>query len=137
MTAVTGHLLYGTVHVKDETPAPSEPPATPAGETALYLGVADYTPSESRAGCKGGGVQLSALGSEGCAAYVLADRYMKEYFPLWYERYPVVVRDPGAYFAVEGDAGSFSWDTTGAGLTDPDGIYDMSAEEALKLIFGT
>ena len=97
------------------------------------------TPSDSRKGQPGGGVQISAVGtSENCEAYVLADRYMSEYYAGWYGRYPAVLRDPEVYFAFTGEtAGRFSWDTSGGGiLTDPDGLQEMRPDEVLELLFG-
>ena len=96
------------------------------------------TPSKSRAGQPGGGVQISAVGpSETCQAYALADRYMSEYYGAWYERYPVYLCDPGRYFTFTGDkAGRFSWDTAGEGvLTDPDGLQEMRPAEVLAFLF--
>ncbi len=94
------------------------------------------TPSESRSGQPGGGVQISALGdSDSCEAYALAKKYMSEYYPEWNERYEAVLRDPGLYFSTEAEnAGLFSWDTTGV-VTDPDGIREMKADEVLKTLF--
>lgn len=98
------------------------------------------TPSMSRAGQPGGGVQISAIGtSENCEAYQLADRYMSEHFPTWYERYAVRLCDPEVYFTFEGDtAGKFTWDTKGenTGLTDPDGIQDMAPDGVLAALLG-
>lgn len=97
------------------------------------------TPSNSRTGQPGAGVQISAVGTdENCQAYALADEYMSKYYPEWYERYPVCLKDPDTYFAFEGeDAGRFTW-STGIGedgFEDPDGMQDMKPEEALKVLF--
>ncbi len=97
------------------------------------------TPSKSRTGQPGGGVQISAIGKNTkCKAYALADKYMSEYYPDWYERYPVYLCNPKTYFSFTGDtAGRFTWDTnSGKGLSDPDGMQDMTPEEVLKTIFG-
>lgn len=99
------------------------------------------TPTFSRSGQPGGGVQISAVNRDAdksCEAYELADKYMSEYYPEWYERYEVTVKDSADYLAFEGDkAGLFVWDTTGgtSGLTDPDRIQEMTAEEVLELLF--
>lgn len=95
------------------------------------------TPAASRTGQPGGGVELSAIGaSEDCQAYALADRYMSKYYPEWYARYPVKLADPEVYFSfTDEDAGKFSWDTHGA-FGDPEGVTDMSPEQALALVFG-
>ena len=98
------------------------------------------TPSYSRIGQPGGGVQINAIGySKGCEAYALADRYMSQYYPKWYERYQVYLCSPYTYFTFEGEnAGRFSWDTQNseAGLKDPDGIREKTPEEVLALLFG-
>ncbi|MBO4356246.1 MAG: copper amine oxidase N-terminal domain-containing protein, partial [Clostridia bacterium] len=98
------------------------------------------TPSRSRANKPGGGVQISAVGSDkNCQAFVLAEKVMSEYYPRWFERYPALLSDPGLYFTFEGDdAGRFTWFTDGSsgGLTDPDQIQKMSPEEVLDVLFG-
>lgn len=98
------------------------------------------TPSCSRTGQPGGGVQIGAIGDdENCEAYFLADRYMSALSPEWYARYPAALKEPAAYFSIEGDsAGMFSWDVTGTsrGLTDPAGIRQMDAEDILKMLTG-
>lgn len=101
--------------------------------------IAHSTPSDSRDGRPGGGVQLSALGvSKACEAYVLADYYMKHYFPEWYARYEVVLKDYEDYTRFEGEfMGRFSWslsDKNGI-LSDPDGICEMTASEVLEILF--
>ena len=98
------------------------------------------TPSRSRTGQPGGGVQISAVGwSDKCEAYILADHYMSEYYPEWYERYPIYLCDPGVYFAINGEyAGRFTWDVEGGnGLADPDGLQDMEPEEVLLTLFAS
>ena len=98
------------------------------------------TPSKSRSLQPGGGVQISAVGTdESCEAYTLADRYMAKYYPAWYERYPVYLCDPKVYFTFEGEnAGRFTWriDGGGDGFTDPDGIREMKPAQVLELLFG-
>ena len=97
-------------------------------------------PSKSRRLQPGGGVQISAVGTdESCEAYTLAERYMAKYYPAWYARYPICLCDPEVYFAFEGEqAGRFSWRTDGGGdgFTDPDGIRDMKPAQVLELLFG-
>jgi hypothetical protein len=96
------------------------------------------TPSPSRDGFEGGGVQLSAIGmGTDCEAYVLADRYMKEHCPEWAERYEVQLKSLSVYMDLSHEkAGIFTWDTGSEdGLEDPEGIRDMSPEEILELIF--
>ena len=97
------------------------------------------TPSYSRTGQPGGGVQISAVGQdESCEAYLLADHYMSEYFPKWYARYPVALKKPEDYFHFEGEkAGLFRWDTGESGkLSDPAGMQKMQPKEVLSLLFG-
>ena len=91
------------------------------------------SPTPSRAGQPGGGVQMSAIGPDtGCQAYQLADSFMRTYYPSWYSIYPAMVYLPSDYLIT---VGRFSWDvTSGAGLTDPDGITQMYAQDALNLI---
>lgn len=101
--------------------------------------IVQSAPSRSRTGQPGGGVQISAVGeSYNCEAYILADRYMSEYYPGWYERYKTYLCDPDLFFSFEGaDAGRFTWDVTeaGEGLSDPDGLQGMDPEEVLSILF--
>jgi hypothetical protein len=98
------------------------------------------SPTDSRTGGHGGGVQLSALGeSKDCEAYKLADHYMSLFYPEWYERYEVVLRPYEKYTDMMSDinAGQFSWDTSGKGLlTDPEGIQAMSPSQVLEQLYG-
>ncbi|MCR4797015.1 MAG: hypothetical protein K5853_01025, partial [Lachnospiraceae bacterium] len=100
--------------------------------------IAHSSPTLSRSGQPGGGVQLSALGnSKKCQAYQLAQRYMKKNCPDWYGRYEVALKDPGTYVSFTGDsAGRFTWDTAGknGGLKDPEGMRSMGPEEVLKAL---
>lgn len=65
----------------------------------------------------------------------LPDRYMSEYFPDWYERYPVALKDYDQYTSVENEnAGKFFWNLTGE--NDPDHYSDMTPEEILEDLFG-
>ena len=89
------------------------------------------TPSPSRTGEKGGGVQLGAIGgSTGCEAYHLAEQYLSRYYPAWYERYAPSLKTPGSYLAANG---VFTW----SALSDPDGVKNMQAPEVLRLLFGS
>ena len=102
--------------------------------------IAHSTPSPSREGFEGGGVQLSAIGTDKeCEAFILADKYMKEKYPKWSDRYEAQLKSFSAYMDFSHEkAGIFTWDTEAeGGLTDPDGIRDMSPDEILGLIFGT
>lgn len=96
------------------------------------------TPSKSRTGQPGGGVQISAIGtSEDCVAYALAKNYMETYYKEWSDRYPIYLCSPETYFTFTGEnAGRFSWDTSGKGvLTDPEGLQNMKAEAVLDFLF--
>ena len=95
------------------------------------------TPADSRTGQPGGGVEVSAIGlSEECEAYQLADRYMSEHYPEWYERYPVKLADPETYFSTENEnAGRFAWDPEKGKVKDPDGVRDMTPEQVLDYLF--
>lgn len=118
-----------------------------AGHVWLCMGIcgdgsillAHSTPSESRVGCPGGGVQLSALstaaGADGCAALALAEDTMKRLCPAWYRRYAPVQKSYAAYTDFSG--GVFRWTLDGSGvLTDPDGYAALSAAEILKRLSG-
>lgn len=100
--------------------------------------IAHSTPSPSRSGQPGGGVQIGAVGAdESCEAYQLADHYMSTYYPEWYDRYPVCLKNPEDYFSFEGEkAGLFRWDPEADdGFTDPDGYQNMTPEEVLQHLF--
>ena len=127
-----------------------------SGHVWTVLGVCDdgsivflhSTPSDSKAGQGGGGVQLSALNpnsdnDKNCEAYKLVTKYMTKYYPEWSTRYDAVLRSYDAYAAPatgspfkETWSGNFSWNLDGTGLTDPDGYADMSAAEILADLFG-
>ncbi len=94
------------------------------------------TPSMSRLGQPGGGVQIGAVGKdEACEAYRLADRYMTKYFPAWHERYATALKSPDLYFALKlPESGRFSWNRET--LADPEGIGNMAPAQALALLFG-
>jgi len=97
------------------------------------------TPSMSRTGQPGGGVQISAVGkTESCDAYKLADYYMSKYYPEWYQRYPIKLCDPEVYFSFEGDtAGRFRWDVSenGGRISDPDLLQEKAPADVLKQLF--
>ena len=127
-----------------------------SGHVWTVLGVCDdgsivflhSTPSDSKAGQGGGGVQLSALNpnsddDKNCEAYKLVTKYMTKYYPEWSERYDAVLRSYDSYATPatgteykETWSGNFSWNLDGTGLTDPDGYADMSAAEILADLFG-
>ena len=127
-----------------------------SGHVWTVLGVCDdgsivflhSTPSDSKAGQGGGGVQLSALNpnsddDKNCEAYKLVTKYMTKYYPEWSDRYDAVLRSYDSYATPatgteyrETWSGNFSWNLDGSGLTDPDGYADMSAAEILADLFG-
>lgn len=97
------------------------------------------TAADSRTGQPGGGPELSAIGeSKDCDAYRLADKYMSTYFPDWYARYPIALKNYEEYTHVEGEyVGKFSWNLTGADavLSDPDNLRSKRPEEILEILF--
>ena len=96
------------------------------------------TVSESREGNKGGGPELSAIAaSKDSEAYIIADYYISTYYPKWYDRYPVALKNPDDYFLKEGEnMGKFSWYLDKeSGMSDPDGYLKMSPEEILSDLF--
>ena len=94
------------------------------------------TPSPSRTGHPGGGVQLSALSDkENCQALSLARHYMRVCCPEWSARYDAVCKPLAAYTAIEGEqAGHFSWTIGKSGLADPEGYRRMGAEVILRCL---
>lgn len=94
------------------------------------------TPSDSINGQGGGGVQINGVGdSENCQAVKLAEKYMSQYYPQWWERYHKVYKSFDSYTKYSGkDAGKFSWDLKNT-LADPDGYANMSADEILADLF--
>ena len=127
-----------------------------SGHVWTVLGVCDdgsivflhSTPSDSKAGQGGGGVQLSALNpnsdnDKNCEAYKLVTKYMTKYYTEWSTRYDAVLRSYDSYATPASGSeysktwsGNFSWNLDGTGLTDPDGYADMSAAEILADLFG-
>ena len=127
-----------------------------SGHVWTVLGVCDdgsivflhSTPSDSKAGQGGGGVQLSALNpnsdnDKNCEAYKLVTKYMTKYYPEWSTRYDGVLGSYDSYATPASGSeysktwsGNFSWNLDGTGLTDPDGYADMSAAEILADLFG-
>lgn len=100
--------------------------------------LAHSTPSESRFGSPGGGVQISAMSPENdpdCEALRLATSVTKRCFPAWSRRYIPVLKDYADYTEFTGCAGRFRWAIDGSSiLTDPDGISALSADEVLNIL---
>ena len=95
------------------------------------------TPSDSINGQGGGGVQINGVGdSENCQAVKLAEKYMSQYYPQWWERYHKVYKSFEDYTDYDRDsnAGKFSW-TLGGTISDPDGYADMKADAILADLF--
>ena len=90
------------------------------------------TPSPSRTGAPGGGVQLSALGSNHCQAALLACDTMRHLAPNWWERYQSMTYPYTTYTtASEPDGGCFLWSSL---LSDPHKLRNRSANEVLSLL---
>ncbi len=85
------------------------------------------------------GVQINGTttpdGEKDSQAYRLAKKYMKKYYPTWYQKYEEVSRGP-AYLS---HYGQMRWNTTGdeVFLSDPDRYQKMSADKILKDLFKT
>ena len=100
------------------------------------------TPSNSKAGQPGGGVQITAVnvkeeGSKDCEAYRLCEEYIK-YFKKWTERYEVVVYSPSKVFNFPDsvpETGIFHWNLENGTITDPDNYSSKSAKEILNDLF--
>ena len=123
-----------------------------SGHVWVVLGVCDdgsvvfmhSTPSDSRDGYAGGGIQIASLNPNGqdkynCEAYKLADYYMETYYPQWYDRYAISQKSYSSYLGTSSNAnaGVFSWDLSGnALLSDPEGYADMTPAQILMDIFG-
>ena len=97
------------------------------------------TPSPSRTGQPGGGVQMGAVGKdEKCQAFGLARQIMSNQYPEWFARYDICLKLPENYLSMpEKPMGVFSWDvsTPNGGLTDPDGFQHLNPEQILQQLF--
>jgi len=137
---------WGTWEQKDFTPADFKPGDifSMNGHVWICLGKCDdgslvilhSTPSDSINGQGGGGVQINGVGdSENCQAVKLAEKYMSQYYPQWWERYHKVYKSFDSYTKYSGkDAGKFSWDLKNT-LADPDGYANKKADEILADLF--
>ena len=95
------------------------------------------TPSPSKTGELGGGVQLSALDRKECSdceAMQLAEEYMSTHCPEWSGRYEVQLKSYRKYLAFpeSRNAGVFVWSLSETGLTDPEGYLEMEPGEILR-----
>lgn len=82
------------------------------------------------------GVKISGTpskqGKKDSQAYRLAQKYMKQYYPDWYKKYP----DCSVNQLFLTHYSCMRWDYTGRKVMwDPEGIRNMSAEKVLKLLF--
>lgn len=95
------------------------------------------TPSNSRAGAPGGGVQLSALNprstGKACQAFQIADFYMKSRCPDWSRRYETTLQEYRRYACCR----RFSWRVNGEILSDPDGYAQMRGEAVMADLLGS
>ena len=95
------------------------------------------TPSNSRAGAPGGGVQLSALNprstGKACQAFQIADFYMKSRCPDWSRRYETTLQEYRRYACCR----RFSWRVDGEILFDPDGYAQMRGEAVMADLLGS
>ncbi len=108
----------------------------------IYLGgckdgsavILHSTPSLSRAGMPGGGVQLTALGSKSSLAYGLVKKYMTDFYAKWSERYEPTVKNYADYIRFDCEnVGRFSWYTDI--LIDDEGYKKMCAAEILSDLY--
>ena len=101
------------------------------------------TPSYSKTGYPGGGVQISAVNpnedlSINCEAFYLCQEYTQKYYKKWNERYDIKMVDLATAFDFEDSSpltGLFHWNYNGK-LSDPDNYYQKSAKEILRDLFG-
>lgn len=100
------------------------------------------TPSDSKTGQPGGGVQISALNpknptDKNCEAYQLTSRYMTTYYPAWSSRYDAALKNYTDYTTFSKEtAGKFTWDVSGSGLlSDPDGYANMTPAQILADLY--
>ena len=124
-----------------------------SGHVMIVLGKCDdgsfiiihSTPSKSKKGFPGGGVQMSAVnpnesGSTKCEAYYLCKEYMEKYFKKWSERYEVVVTSTSVVFDFNDNhptTGIFHWNLNGGIISDPDHYSTKTAKEILIDLFET
>ena len=101
------------------------------------------SPSNSKKGYPGGGVQISAVnikdsGSINCEAYSLCKEYMEKYFKKWSERYEVIVIPTDVVFDFDDivpTSGIFHWDLYKGIMNDPENYSLKSAKEILIDLF--
>ena len=76
---------------------------------------------------------VSRSGKVKSKAWKLARKYMKKYYPVWYNRYPDVSRG----LSYLNNYGRMRWHlgTKNSVMSDPEGLRKMSAKKVLKVIF--
>ena len=98
------------------------------------------TPNDSKTGCPGGGVQMSAVNpkdeiSNDCEAFYLSQEYMQKYYIKWSERYNVKMMFLSSVFDFRDEkTGLFHWNINGK-ISDPDNYHQKNAKEILKDLF--
>ena len=101
------------------------------------------TPSDSKTGNPGGGVQISAVnpkesGSKNCKAYELCLNYTTKYFKKWSERYEPTVIGTDRVFNFPDSSnttGIFHWEIKKGVLEDPEKYAQKNASEILIDLF--
>lgn len=102
--------------------------------------IAHSTPTDSKTGNPGGGVQLSALNPSSdtdtnCEAFELVRSYMSTHFPVWSSRYDAVLKPYSTYTEMSKETcGKFSWNLAGGLMSDPDGYAALGASDILRLL---
>ena len=100
------------------------------------------TPSNSKTGYPGGGVQMSAVNpnddlSNDCEAFYLCQEYSQKFYKKWSERYDVKMVSVETTFNFqnsEPETGLFHWNINGR-LIDPDNYSEKTAKEILRDLF--
>ncbi len=92
------------------------------------------TPSPSRSGQPGGGVQMGAVGADpSCEALALARSHMARFCPAWFARYDAALKSPETYLSFpEGGPGVFSWSEEA--LRDPEHLRSLAPAELLRAL---
>ena len=100
------------------------------------------TPSNSKTGYPGGGVQMSAVNpnddlSNDCEAFYLCQEYTQKFYKKWSERYNVKMVSVTTAFDFDDkhpESGLFHWNINGR-ITDPDNYSEKTAKEILRDLF--
>ena len=100
------------------------------------------TPSNSKTGYPGGGVQMSAVNpnedlSNDCEAFYLCQEYTQKFYKKWSERYDIKMVSVETTFNFkdsEPETGLFHWNINGR-IIDPDNYSEKTAKEILRNLF--